>query len=821
MHARSGPSRPHRSSRRAARAAVPASFAALLALALGAACSSPSSPAPGGAAPVPAPSTNSDAGGGATATPPASPGAPVVAAGDTLRTTDAGGPATSTVRSSAPPAAAVVPVTSSDPTEVQVDPTALTFSPDDWATPKTVTLVGRDDDAADGDRTVAVQLGPAQSTDGRFHGARTEALSATNADDDTAGVDVSAPSNGGKTNEAGGAVTFTVRLRSRPTADVTLAVTSSAVTEGTTDVASLVFSPTDWSTPKTVTVTGKDDAVADGDRAYEVTLAKPVSADATYAALAATKVALLNEDDDAPGLLVSAPSPAHTTEAGGTASFTVRLRSQPTADGAVTVASNAPGEGVPSVAALVFTAATYATPQTVTVAGVDDDVDDDDRSYVVAVGPLESADALYAAVPKTDVALVNRDDDVGVLGPTPGPGATTTEAGGQVTFTVRLASRPTAAVTVPVASSRAAEGTTDVASLVFEPEAWSTPRTITVTGADDAVDDGDQAYAIVLGTATSADAKYAGVNPTDVALTNVDDEPTCGDGLLEGSETCDDGNLRSCDGCETCSPRRWLSLPAGASLTLASVENQIPRGDATFEAWVRTTTTMATGGEAYYLSAAAANDDAAFFIRCFPGNPAPTVQYVMWTPAGARIYVSAARPCNDGAWHHVAATRATLGGGLVRLVLFWDGVLVGQSQGSESAIGSNAPLVLGGTMAHKGGLLGNIDEVRISARPLRSELRPNVDFWLINRRSSCSTSTGTCATTRQGGHHLGALAGPASFATDTDTRTLSASGRPGSLESILSIFVLGHGVQMKKAAPHSPNRQGQRNLHRLDGSSED
>lgn len=770
MHARPAPAHPRSSSRGAARAAVPASFAALLALALGAACSSPTSPAPGGAAPVPSPSTTPDAGGGASTPPPATPGALVVAAGDTLRTTEAGGLATFTVRlSSAPTSAVVVPVTSSDPTEVQVDPTALTFSPDDWATPKTVTLVGRDDDAADGDRTVAVQLGPAQSTDGRFHGARTEALSATNADDDTAGVDVSAPSNGGKTNEAGGAVTFTVRLRSRPTADVTLAVTSSAVTEGTTDVASLVFSPTDWSTPKTVTVSGKDDAVADGDRAYEVTLAKPVSADATYAALAATKVALLNEDDDAPGLLVSSPSPAHTTEAGGAASFTVRLRSQPTADVTVNVASNAPGEGVPSVAALVFTAATYATPQTVTVAGVDDDVDDDDRSYVVAVGPLESADALYAAVPKIDVALVNRDDDVaGVLVSTPVPGATTTEAGGQASFTVRLASRPTASVTIPVASSRAGEGATDVAGLVFAPDDWATPQTVTVTGVDDAVDDGDQAYAVVLGAATSADPKYAGVNPQDVTLTNVDDEPTCGDGILEGSETCDDGNLRSCDGCESCSPRRWLSLPAGASLTLASVENQIPRGDATFEAWVRTTTTMATGGEAYYLSAAAANDDAAFFIRCFPGNPAPTVQYVMWTPAGARVFVSAARPCNDGAWHHVAATRATLGGGLVRLVLFWDGALVGQSQGSESAIGSNAPLVLGGTMAHKGGLLGNIDEVRIS-----STVRYGANF-APERRLTADQQTvvllhldGDVHDDSPAGHHLGALAGPASFAPDT------------------------------------------------------
>ena len=50
------------------------------------------------------------------------------------------------------------------------------------------------------------------------------------------------------------------------------------------------------------------------------------------------------------------------------------------------------------------------------------------------------------------------------------------------------------------------------ASLTFTPANWNTPQTVTVTGVDDAVDDGNIAYTIVTAAATSADANYNGLN---------------------------------------------------------------------------------------------------------------------------------------------------------------------------------------------------------------------------------------------------------------------------------------------------------------------
>ena len=56
------------------------------------------------------------------------------------------------------------------------------------------------------------------------------------------------------------------------------------------------------------------------------------------------------------------------------------------------------------------------------------------------------------------------------------------------------------------------------ASVTFTALDWSVPQTITVTGVNDFVDDGDIAYSIVTAAAVSADPNYAGVDPADASL---------------------------------------------------------------------------------------------------------------------------------------------------------------------------------------------------------------------------------------------------------------------------------------------------------------
>ena len=85
----------------------------------------------------------------------------------------------------------------------------------------------------------------------------------TNSDNDTAGVTVSAPSSS-TTTEAGGTVTFTIRLNSEPTSSVTLPLSSTDTSEGTVSPSSLTFTAANWNVPQTVTVVGVNDNVDDG-----------------------------------------------------------------------------------------------------------------------------------------------------------------------------------------------------------------------------------------------------------------------------------------------------------------------------------------------------------------------------------------------------------------------------------------------------------------------------------------------------------------------------------------------------------------------------
>ena len=130
----------------------------------------------------------------------------------------------------------------------------------------------------------------------------------------------------------------------------------------------------------TVTVTGVDDALVDGDITFNLTL-DPSGAD--YGAVASATVPVTTTDDDSAGFAVVPISGLITTEAGGTAMFTVALNSQPTADVTVGLSSSNTAEGTVSQASLTFTSVTWNTPQTVTVSAIDDTVGEGSHSGVI------------------------------------------------------------------------------------------------------------------------------------------------------------------------------------------------------------------------------------------------------------------------------------------------------------------------------------------------------------------------------------------------------------------------------------------------------
>jgi hypothetical protein len=113
-------------------------------------------------------------------------------------------------------------------------------------------VTGVDDAVDDGDVAYNIVIGAGTSGDHDYSGFVPGSVGVTNADNDVAGFDVT-PVAGAGTGEQGRTATFTVRLKSQPTANVTIPITSSDLTEGTVSVPSLTFSPANWNVPQTVT----------------------------------------------------------------------------------------------------------------------------------------------------------------------------------------------------------------------------------------------------------------------------------------------------------------------------------------------------------------------------------------------------------------------------------------------------------------------------------------------------------------------------------------------------------------------------------------
>lgn len=416
----------------------------------------------------------------------------------------------------------VIPVSSADEGEGTASPATLTFTRENWDAPQTVLVTGVDDVEKDGNTSFAIALGPAQSDDGNYDAFDPDDVMVTNLDDETAAVRFGAVS--GQTTEMGTQATFTVFLQSRPTADVVLIFGTSDLSEGATDVQTLTFTPDNWDSPQTVTITGLDDDLADGAQNYSILFQSAFSEDADYAFLPVDAVPVTNLDDDTAGILVTKTS-GITSELGHEETYSVRLLSRPSASVLLTWTLSDTGEATfdsttSSTMTQQFTVNNWATEQPFTIIGDDDSLADGDQTYTVSVTSVTSQDTTYTLVDRPLINLVNVDDDIAGFIVTP-PSGPTAETGGSSTFTVSLRGASSDSVTVDLASTNAKEATVTPSSLTLT----TTPQTVTVKGTMDYKRDGHKPFAVTFTPAVSTDMAYSGMQIPNVGLTNIDDGP--------------------------------------------------------------------------------------------------------------------------------------------------------------------------------------------------------------------------------------------------------------------------------------------------------
>ena len=419
--------------------------------------------------------------------------AAIVLSKNTTSVSEAGTTDSFTVVLTTDPATDVdISVVSADTGEATVSAAELAFTTNNWNVPQTLTVTGVNDGAVDGGITHNITLAVIDGqSDDTYDPVADVVVQNTTADNDSASFTVT--QSGGSTGvaESGSTDTFTVSLTAQPATDVVLSVTSGDTGEATVDAAQLTFTNGNWNNAQTVTVTGVNDDLDDGNISVTITLAV-VDADShdSYDNVANQTVAAVNTDNDTAGFTIAQSGGATTvTEGASTDDFTLVLDAQPVSDVVLSVVSSDTGEVTTGSATVTFTNANWDTPQTVTLTGVDDNIDDGNVNSTITIAVVDgSSSNEFDNVANQTFTVANTDNDDAAFVVT--PSSTSVTEGSTVTVSVRLETAPTTNVMIDITTSDATELALSTITVTFTAGNWSTSQQVTLTAVDDTETDG-------------------------------------------------------------------------------------------------------------------------------------------------------------------------------------------------------------------------------------------------------------------------------------------------------------------------------------------
>ncbi len=411
-----------------------------------------------------------------------------------LTVDEEGSGVTYTVQLATKPSASVTVTVSGVSGEVSASPTSLTFTTGNWSTAQTVTVsAGGDDDATDDTATLV-------NSAGSEYGSVSKNVAVKVDDDDNDGLTLSVSELTVNEDSSG---TYAVKLNTLPTGSVTVSVGGDSLGEVSASPTSLTFTTGNWNAAQTVTVSAGGDDDANDDTATLVN-----SAGSEYGSVS-KNVAVTVKDNDKEGLTLSKMELTVTEDGSGT--YAVKLNTLPTGSVTVSVGGDSLGEVSASPTSLTFTTGNWNAAQTVTVsAGGDDDANDDTATLV------NSAGSEYGSVSKNVAVTVKDNDKEGLT--LSKMELTVTEDGSGVTYTVQLATKPAASVTVTVGGTSLGEVSASPTKLTFTTGNWNAAQTVTVSagGDDDANDE-------MVMLSNSAGSEYGSVSK-NVAVTVTDND---------------------------------------------------------------------------------------------------------------------------------------------------------------------------------------------------------------------------------------------------------------------------------------------------------
>ena len=358
-------------------------------------------------------------------------------------------------------------------------------------------------------------------------------------DDDTARVKVDPTT---LSVDEGGSKTYDVVLDSKPSANVTVAAASEDEGAVTVTPASRTFTPDNWNTPQSFTVSGvEEDDFDDESVSIDHTV---TSADSQYSGITASSVTVgVSDNDEAPkAVTVAFGSAAYSVdETDDTTTtdvneseviVTVTLSADPERTVTIPItkteqggATSADYSGVP--ASVVFNSGD--TSKTFTFSATADTIDDDGESVKLTFGTMPTG-VSEGTTKETVVSIA--DDDVPAVTVAFGSAAysvdetddttTTMVKENEATVKVTLSADPERTVTIPITRTEQGGATSAdysgvPASVVFN--SGETSKTFTFSATADTIDDDGESVDLGFGTlpagVTAGTTSTASVSITD------------------------------------------------------------------------------------------------------------------------------------------------------------------------------------------------------------------------------------------------------------------------------------------------------------------
>jgi hypothetical protein len=370
------------------------------------------------------------------------------------------------VLNSKPVALATVEMTVADTTEATTIPQRLHFNDKNWNVPRTVTVKGISDNLFD--KTINTQVSISVLT-----GNDIKTLPIEVTDSDIQEVIVTGTTNSTIVGDEGTETTQTIRMKLKfePTENMTYSIVSNNGLV-TLDKTQVVYTPENWNVEQelVVTINKPDDGVADGDVSVEITLTN-VENSTSIAPIKVIYVVI--RDDESLAANISYADDFFYED--GSITIDVSLNAEPISNVVLSV-DPTQSSRVSSITPLTFTTTDWATPQQITLSGVNNDVFNSpetiDLSFSFTSGGGGANNVSYDYQEKRTFTMYDASKAIFVES-----NSLTITEGLTESFDISLSTRPVGNNTLTFSSG---SHIGNIASIIFDTTNWSNNQTIAI-----------------------------------------------------------------------------------------------------------------------------------------------------------------------------------------------------------------------------------------------------------------------------------------------------------------------------------------------------